>query len=83
MTEADRGEFAVNLDMPLGTTMDKTDQAIRRVEDIVASMPEVERYLSTIGKQQTQWKNAEQSNLGQVQVKLVDRRKENVPHRPS
>jgi len=74
MTEADRGEFAVNLDMPLGTTMEKTDQAIRRVEEIVASTPEVERYLTTVGKQQTQWKNAEQSNLGQVQIKLVDKR---------
>ena len=73
MTDVDRGEFAVNLDMPLGTTMEKTDQAIHHVETIVASMPEVERYLATIGKQQTEWKNAEQSNLGQVQIKLVDK----------
>jgi HAE1 family hydrophobic/amphiphilic exporter-1 len=75
MTDSDRGEFAVNLDMPLGTTMEKTDQAIARVEKIVAGMPEVERYLSTIGKQQSQWKNAEQSNLGQVQIKLTEKRK--------
>jgi hydrophobic/amphiphilic exporter-1 (mainly G- bacteria), HAE1 family len=75
MTDSDRGEFAVNLDMPLGTTMEKTDQAIARVEKIVAGMPEVERYLATIGKQQTQWRNAEQSNVGQVQVKLTDKRK--------
>ncbi len=75
MTDSDRGEFAVNLDMPLGTTIDKTDQAIARVEKIVAGMPEVERYLATIGKQQSQWKNAEQSNLGQVQIKLTDKRK--------
>jgi hydrophobic/amphiphilic exporter-1 (mainly G- bacteria), HAE1 family len=74
MTDVDRGEFAVNLDMPLGTTMDKTDEAIHRVEKMVAAMPEVERYLATIGKQQTQWKNAEQSNVGQVQIKLVDKR---------
>ncbi len=73
MTESDRGEFAINIDMPLGTGIDKTDQAIGKVEQIVASMPEVERYLSTIGKQQSQWKNAEQSNLGQVQVKLTGR----------
>ncbi len=77
MTEADRGEFAVNLDMPLGTTMEKTDQAIHRVEAIVAAMPEVERYFTTVGKQQTQWKNAEQSNVGQVQIKLADKRNRN------
>ncbi len=73
MTDVDRGDFAANLDMPLGTTLEKTDQAVRGVEAIVAAMPEVQRYLSTSGKKQTAWKNAEQSNVGQVQVKLVDR----------
>jgi len=71
MTESDRGEFAVNIDMPLGTTIEKTDAAVRKVEAIIAAMPEVDTYLSTIGKQQSQWKNAEQANLGQVQVKLA------------
>ena len=75
MTDPDRGEFAVNIDMPLGTTVEKTDHAVQKVEAIVASIPEVQRYLSTIGKQQSQWKNAEQSNVGQVQVRLVDKRK--------
>lgn len=78
MTEADRGEFAINIDMPLGTTLEKTDEAVRKVESIVAEMPEVERYLSTIGKQQSQWKNAEQSNVGQVQVKLAGKSQRNV-----
>ena len=76
MTEPDRGDFAVNIDMPLGTTTHKTDQAVRRWK-IVGSMPEVDRYLSTAGKQQSQWKNADQSNVGQVQVKLVDKRPRN------
>jgi len=75
MTDSDRGEFAVNIDLPLGTTIVKTDSTVKAVEQAVAAMPEVERYLSTIGKQQSQWKNADQSNLGQVQVKLIDKRK--------
>ncbi len=74
MTDVDRGEFAVNLDMPLGTTMEKTDEAVRRVEGIIAAIPEVKEYLSTIGKQQSQWKNADQSNLAQVQLKLIDKK---------
>lgn len=73
MTYADRGEFAVNVDLPLGTTIEKTDAVVAKVEQAIAALPEVEQYLSTIGKQQTQWKNAEQSNLGQVQVKLADK----------
>jgi hydrophobic/amphiphilic exporter-1 (mainly G- bacteria), HAE1 family len=74
LTDADRGEFAVNIDLPLGTGLDKTDEVVSQVEQIIAGMPHVVRYLSTVGKQQTQWKNAEQSNVGQVQVKLVERR---------
>jgi HAE1 family hydrophobic/amphiphilic exporter-1 len=75
MTATDRGEFAVNFDMPLGTTIEKTDEAITQVEKYVSSLPEVDRYLSTIGKQQTQWKNAEQSNVGQTQIKLIGKSK--------
>lgn len=75
MTDSDRGEFAINIDMPLGTTIEKTDGAVYAVEQIVAAMPETERYLSTIGNQQSQWKNGNQSNVGQVQIKLVDKRK--------
>jgi hydrophobic/amphiphilic exporter-1 (mainly G- bacteria), HAE1 family len=75
MTDSDRGEFAINIDMPLGTTIDKTDRAVVEVERIVAALPEVERYLSTAGNQQSQWKNGNQSNVGQVQIKLVDKRK--------
>jgi hydrophobic/amphiphilic exporter-1 (mainly G- bacteria), HAE1 family len=74
MTDSDRGEFAINIDLPLGTTIAKTDSTVHAVERIVAAMPEVQMYLSTSGKQQSQWKNAEQSNLGQVQVKLSDKR---------
>ena len=75
ITEADRGEFAVNLDLPLGTTIEKTDEAVRSVEHLVAALPETERYLATVGKQQSAWRNAEQSHLAQIQVKLVEKRK--------
>ncbi len=74
ISDADRGEFSINLDMPLGASMERTDAAVKQVEAIVAAHPQVVRYLSTTGKQQTQWKNAEQSNVGQVQIKLTDRR---------
>jgi HAE1 family hydrophobic/amphiphilic exporter-1 len=74
LTDPDRGEFAVNLDMPLGTGIEKTDEAVRKAEEVVAAIPEVDRYLSTIGKQQSMWRNAEQSNVGQIQIKLVQKR---------
>ncbi len=73
LTQADRGEFAVNIDMPLGTTIEKTDEAVREVEKIISSMPEVARYQTTVGKQQTENRNIEQSNLAQIQLKLVEK----------
>ncbi len=75
MTDSDRGEFAVNIDMPLGSTTEKTDQAVRQIEAYVGSLPEVDRFLSTAGRQESQWKNSDQSNLGQVQIKLIDKRR--------
>ncbi len=75
MTDSDRGEFAVNIDMPLGTTTEKTDDAVRQIEEYVRTLPEVDHYLSTSGRQETQWRTADQSNVGQVQVKLIDKQK--------
>ncbi|MCG3121393.1 MAG: Multidrug resistance protein MdtB [bacterium] len=74
MSEADRGEFAVNLEMPIGTALDITDGAAARVENILASMPEVTRYLSTIGKSQNEWTSAKRPNVAQISVTLQDKR---------
>ncbi|MCI0696213.1 efflux RND transporter permease subunit [candidate division KSB1 bacterium] len=74
MTEPDRGEFAVNLEMPIGTALDITDGATQRVENILASMPEVTRYLATVGKSQNEWSSAKRPNVAQISVTLQDKR---------
>jgi HAE1 family hydrophobic/amphiphilic exporter-1 len=75
MTEADRGEFAVNLEMPIGTALDITDGAAKRVENILVRMPEVTRYLATVGKSQSEWSSAKRPNVAQISVALTDKRK--------
>ncbi len=75
MTEADRGEFAVNLEMPIGTALDITDGATQRVESLLASMPEVTRYLATVGKSQSEWSSAKRPNVAQISVTLQVKRR--------
>lgn len=74
MTETDRGEFAVNLEMPIGTALEITDNAARRVENIIAGLPEVDRYLATVGKSESEWSRAKRPNVGQISITLVDKR---------
>lgn len=74
MTEADRGEFAVNLEMPIGTALDLTDNATRQVESLLAGMPEVTRYLATVGKSQSEWTSAQRPNVAQIAVTLKQKR---------
>src|SRR5574341_1092095 len=74
MAEADRGEFAVNLEMPIGTALDITDGATKRVENVLASLPEVERYVVTVGKSQSEWSSAKRPNVAQISVTLKDKR---------
>jgi len=74
MTEAERGEFAVNLEMPIGTALDITDGATQRVENILAGLPEVTRYLTTVGKSQSEWSSAKRPNVAQISVTLQNKR---------
>src|SRR5574341_2477405 len=74
MAEADRGEFAVNLEMPIGTALDITDGATKRVENVLASLPEVTRYLTTVGKSQSEWSSAKRPNVAQISVTLQEKR---------
>ncbi|MBU1706323.1 efflux RND transporter permease subunit, partial [bacterium] len=70
----DRGEFAVNLEMPLGTSLEVTDKTILKLENYVRSLPEVEMVFATSGMQQSEWGRAVRAHYGQLQIRLVDKR---------
>ena len=74
IAEADRGEFAISLEMPIGTALDLTDHASHRVEGILAGLPEVDRYLATVGKSQSEWSSTKRPNVAQIAVTLKDKR---------
>jgi HAE1 family hydrophobic/amphiphilic exporter-1 len=70
-TQADRGEFAVNFAAPSGTNIEKTDSLIKGFEARLAKEPNIERYLTIMGKQENAWGSVQRASVGQIQVKLV------------
>lgn len=48
-TQADADYFYVNLEMPSGTILKKTDETAKKVEEIIKQQPEVKNYVANIG----------------------------------
>jgi HAE1 family hydrophobic/amphiphilic exporter-1 len=65
--EADRGEFRVYAEMPLGTSLNKTIGEIDEITDELGEMPGVELTFATIGGGEQ-----EQVHKGTIHVELVD-----------
>jgi len=71
MTQADRGEFALIVEMPVGTPLEKTDETISLIENQLKKDPNIEKYFSTVGMSEQMFSRSTTPNLGQIQIKLV------------
>jgi hydrophobic/amphiphilic exporter-1 (mainly G- bacteria), HAE1 family len=71
LTQPDRGEFALIIELPVGTPLEMTYTTLTRIEDRLKSDPNIERYFSTVGLSEQTFQKSTQPNLGQVQIKLV------------
>lgn len=49
MTQADQGEFVLAVDLPAGTALSTTNDAVQELETKLARVPEMESFLSTVG----------------------------------
>jgi HAE1 family hydrophobic/amphiphilic exporter-1 len=49
MTQSDRGEFAVTMELPPGVTLEKTNEVTQRAERIITQMPEVRKAFVNVG----------------------------------
>ncbi|MEW6050586.1 MAG: efflux RND transporter permease subunit [Candidatus Zixiibacteriota bacterium] len=67
LTESDRGQFAIGVSTPPGSTLQQTSDAIASIERIVRVMPEVTSTYVTIGS------GNDPVTEGQILLKLVDR----------
>ena len=45
----DMGRFNINLELPMGSTVEKTNRIAQQIERLIAQIPEVKEYVSTIG----------------------------------
>jgi HAE1 family hydrophobic/amphiphilic exporter-1 len=74
MPATDRGEFAVFTKMPLGTTLDENSAVLARIEDYLHSLPDVAQVYAVVGQQESGMGINNDPRLGNIQVKLVDKK---------
>jgi HAE1 family hydrophobic/amphiphilic exporter-1 len=71
----DRGEFALNIDMPPGTTIEATNKAILQIEQIICKVPDIQYYYSIVGRKEGAFGTSQRTYIGQIQIKLKESRK--------
>ncbi|MDA0747207.1 MAG: efflux RND transporter permease subunit [bacterium] len=70
--EMSQGEFAIGVELPVGTPLAVTEQALQQMERIVRAQPEVRLVYSVIGSSGSSGGGAgeERENIGELQVAL-------------
>ncbi len=64
-------QFFITVETPKGSTIEETDRAVKYVESVVSKRPEINYYMSNIGKGNPMiyyntYQKSEQSNLGEL-----------------
>ena len=78
MTQTDRGEFAVILEMPAGSSIDNTNFMTQKVEKYIYTLPEVKKTFITVGASTEGLVGQTSNNSSEIDVTLVpkeDRKK--------
>ena len=78
MTQTDRGEFAVILEMPAGSSIDNTNFMTQKVEKYIYTLPEVKKVFVTVGASNEGLVGQTSNNSSEIDVTLVpkdDRKK--------
>jgi HAE1 family hydrophobic/amphiphilic exporter-1 len=81
MPATDSGDFNIQVRMPIGTAMEKTNQVMKQVEQTVLQNPNVRTAFSAAGTTLSQFSGSTTSlnpNRGSVTVRLKDNRKEST-----
>lgn len=71
MTQTDRGEFAVTLELAPGATIEETNRVSQLIEKKIGEMPEVERIYSNVGASNEGLIGFSSSNATEITVTLV------------
>ena len=73
VSEGDRGEFILRLELPKDATLEQTNFKTREVEDYLRTLPEVTEVFTTVGVSSGQFTGSQSSPYtSEISVKLVD-----------
>ena len=75
MTQTDRGEFAVTLELPPGTKLETTNRVSQKVEAEIGKMPEVEKMYVNVGSSTEGLLGFSSANSTEIDVVLVPKNK--------
>ncbi len=70
MTQPDRGEFSLAIEMPVGTSIEKTVATTTEIENRLKQDPNIEDYFTTVGRAEQAFSQSSQPNIGQIQIDL-------------
>jgi HAE1 family hydrophobic/amphiphilic exporter-1 len=71
--KVDQGELNVNLEMPIGTPIGKTDLALKEIEKYLETVPEIKYYHATLGSAGGMQGFSAGAHLGRVGIQLKDK----------
>ncbi len=77
MTQVDRGEFTVTLELPAGSTLENTNFVTRRVEQMVAEIPEVRKTFVNVGVSTEGFVGQSSNNVSEINVSLRPKNERN------
>ncbi len=73
LPEMDQGEIDVEIRMPRGTALDRTDQVVAEVEEILAGRGDVRHSYASVGQQMGEGVlDGEASDMGGLLIRLID-----------
>jgi HAE1 family hydrophobic/amphiphilic exporter-1 len=73
MPQTDQATLTVTLETPIGTPLQKTEAALRQIEDYVKKIPEVKYYQASVGSSGGYASYSSGANKGQVIITLYDK----------
>lgn len=72
--EADRGEFAVTIELPPGVTLENTNHVTQQAERIISAIPEVRKMFVNVGASSDGFLAQSSNNIAELNIALVPRR---------
>lgn len=76
MPVVDQGNIILNVELPVGTSLDETDRITKQVEKVVSQIPEVQNVFTEVGRVSGGIRSFPESGTqySQIQVELLDKK---------